>query len=486
MSTINAELGGSAWSPPQPGTAGRARHVLGVGSVAFTIAADALVIAGSFALAYVLRFVVQDDLGPAQSGAEYAGMEATVAVVVVALLASHGMYDLDHPRQRSSQLYAILSSVSIALVLAVTLAFFIGETSYSRVWFAAGWGLTITTLAVWRAALERAYAALRVRFVPARRAIVVGANAAGRESACELEASGYEVVGYVDNGSDLGDQADHPLLGAIADLEELVQSCGVEELLIALPFDRREQLSRILTRGFRRPVQIKYALDMADLLPRRFAVRRIGTRQYVDFAPVARVSWLKRAADLAAGVPTLLALLPLFVVVAIAIKLDSRGPIFYTQTRVGKDVRPFRMLKFRSMQVNADELLLTLLDRNEVSGPIFKIRRDPRVTRVGRVLRRFSLDELPQLINVVLGDMSLVGPRPPTSAEVERYEDWQIGRLRARPGITGLWQVSGRTEVPFLDMVRLDLHYIRNWSLGLDAEILLRTIPAVLSTKGAY
>jgi lipopolysaccharide/colanic/teichoic acid biosynthesis glycosyltransferase len=172
--------------------------------------------------------------------------------------------------------------------------------------------------------------------------------------------------------------------------------------------------------------------------------------------------------------------------VALAIKLDSPGPIFYRQQRVGKHGRRFWMLKFRSMRQDADRLLDTLRAHNEASGPLFKMRRDPRITRVGRLLRRWSLDELPQLFNVLRGDMSLVGPRPPIPAEVEEYEDWQHGRLRAVPGITGLWQVSGRSEVPFHDMVRLDLHYIRNWSLGLDLVILLRTIPAVLTSRGAY
>ena len=182
----------------------------------------------------------------------------------------------------------------------------------------------------------------------------------------------------------------------------------------------------------------------------------------------------------------LVLLVPLLVAIAIAIKVDSPGSTLYGQVRVGKDGRHFRMLKFRSMRQDADRLIADLLDLNEVTGPMFKIRRDPRITRVGRFIRRYSLDELPQLINVVLGDMSLVGPRPPTAAEVERYQDWEHGRLRAVPGITGLWQVSGRTEIPFSEMVRLDLDYIRNWSLALDVEILLRTIPAVFSTKGAY
>jgi len=144
------------------------------------------------------------------------------------------------------------------------------------------------------------------------------------------------------------------------------------------------------------------------------------------------------------------------------------------------------MFKFRSMCQDAEQRLDALRAQNEASGPLFKIRKDPRVTRVGGVLRRWSLDELPQLLNVLRGEMSLVGPRPPIPSEVAKYEDWQLGRLRAVPGLTGLWQVSGRSEVPFHDMVRLDLHYIGNWSLGLDLEILLRTIPAVLTNRGAY
>jgi lipopolysaccharide/colanic/teichoic acid biosynthesis glycosyltransferase len=173
-------------------------------------------------------------------------------------------------------------------------------------------------------------------------------------------------------------------------------------------------------------------------------------------------------------------------VIAIAIKLDSRGSIFYRQLRVGKDGTYFFMLKFRSMRQDAERVLEELRQQNEATGPLFKMRNDPRVTRVGRILRRLSLDELPQLFNVLRGEMSLVGPRPPIPSEVAKYEEWQFGRLRAVPGITGLWQVSGRSDVPFHDMVRLDLHYIRNWSLALDLAILLRTIPAVLTSRGAY
>jgi exopolysaccharide biosynthesis polyprenyl glycosylphosphotransferase len=222
------------------------------------------------------------------------------------------------------------------------------------------------------------------------------------------------------------------------------------------------------------------------LLPQRFEVQALGRRRYIEFAPVAAVRWPKRALDLLITGAGVLAISPLLVAIAVAVKLDSPGPVFYRQQRVGKNGRHFWMYKFRSMVVDADRRLAELRTHNEATGPLFKMRRDPRITRIGGFLRRWSLDELPQLLNVLRGEMSLVGPRPPLPSEVAEYEDWQMGRLRAVPGLTGLWQVSGRSEVPFHDMVRLDLHYIRNWSLGLDVEILLRTIPAVMTNRGAY
>ncbi len=451
--------------------------------VGVAAAADTLILVGSFLLANAVRSVPPD--GNAAFTSDSSDLMAViVAVLGVGLLALRNVYDFEHPQPWPSQLYAIVASVSIAIVGAVGLSLFVSEP-FARSWSAAGSIFAVLGLATWHAAMGRGYPVLSGLLMPARRAIIVGANAAGRESARDLEQKGYQVVGYADNGSDLLD-VDRPLLGPIARLDELVQNFGVDELVIALPTDRRAQLSRVLPRGFVRHVHVKYAPDLGDLLPRHFDIRWIGARHYIDFAPVVQVSWVKRAVDVTLAVSGLVVLAPVFLTLAIAIKVDSPGPTFYRRVRVGKDGRRFGMLKFRSMRQDAEACIAELLQRNEVSGPMFKIRRDPRVTRVGRFLRRYSLDELPQLLNVVLGDMSLVGPRPPLVAEVEKYEDWELGRLRAVPGITGLWQVSGRTEVPFHDMVRLDLHYIRNWSFVLDVEILLRTIPAVLSTKGAY
>lgn len=195
--------------------------------------------------------------------------------------------------------------------------------------------------------------------------------------------------------------------------------------------------------------------------------------------------FLKRAIDVVGSASGLLLLSPLLAAVAAAVKLSDRGPVFFRQERVGLNGRRFTLYKFRTMVVNADKMKQELLDRNEVDGPVFKIRDDPRVTPLGRVLRKTSMDELPQLWNVLRGEMSLVGPRPPIPSEVDQYERWQRRRLSMRPGITCLWQISGRSELDFESWMKLDLQYIDHWSLALDFIILLKTVPAVLSTRGA-
>jgi len=194
----------------------------------------------------------------------------------------------------------------------------------------------------------------------------------------------------------------------------------------------------------------------------------------------------KRCLDLALALSGLLLLLPLLPAIVILIKLDSRGPVLFTQKRVGRGGRLFTCYKFRSMVQNAESLKSHLVSLNEATGPAFKIREDPRITAIGAFLRRSSLDEVPQLFNVVLGDMSVVGPRPQIPAEVELYEPWHRRRLDVKPGITCLWQISGRSHLSFEDWMRLDLDYIRQRSLRLDLMILLKTVPAVIARKGAY
>jgi exopolysaccharide biosynthesis polyprenyl glycosylphosphotransferase len=195
---------------------------------------------------------------------------------------------------------------------------------------------------------------------------------------------------------------------------------------------------------------------------------------------------MKRCLDIVVSALALVILSPVLALAALAVKLTSAGPVLFRQERVGLMGRRFRMLKFRSMVANADQMKARLLDRNEQSGPVFKMQKDPRVTPVGRFLRKHSIDELPQLVNVLRGDMSLVGPRPPLAKEVEQYEAWQLRRLSVRPGLTCVWQVSGRSEISFHDWMLLDMRYIDHWSFAGDLGLIMRTIPAVLTGRGAH
>jgi exopolysaccharide biosynthesis polyprenyl glycosylphosphotransferase len=197
-------------------------------------------------------------------------------------------------------------------------------------------------------------------------------------------------------------------------------------------------------------------------------------------------STIKRIMDIVMSVAAMAVCAPFLPLVALAIKLDSSGPIFHCQERIGKGGVPFRLFKLRSMTLGAETVRASLAADAEVTGPVFKMRNDPRVTRVGRLLRKYSIDELPQLLNVLSGQMSLVGPRPPLPVEVEDYEPWHMRRLSVKPGLTCIWQVSGRSHVSFDRWVRMDIEYIENQSIWLDLKLLLLTIPAVFSGRGAY
>ena len=278
-------------------------------------------------------------------------------------------------------------------------------------------------------------------------------------------------------------------MGNTADIPRLVKRQRIDEVIITLPWMYHRKIVSIIAQCEREQVRVRIVPDMFQMTLSHLDVEdlggipMIGVRE-ISISSSARL--FKRTMDVVVALVGLILLFPLFLLIGLMIRIDSPGSVLFRQIRVGKDEQLFACYKFRSMREGAEQEKDKLLDQNEADGPIFKIRNDPRITSVGRFLRRTSLDELPQLINVLMGHMSLVGPRPAPPSEVQRYQPWHKRRLEVAPGITGLWQVSGRSELTFDEMVLLDLYYIENWSPALDLQILLRTVPKVLLGEGAY
>ena len=275
---------------------------------------------------------------------------------------------------------------------------------------------------------------------------------------------------------------------AISQLPELLRRQVIDEVIFAVSKDELEKLEDAFLRCEEEGVKTRVLLNFFPHVISKVYLERLGEKPLLTFSATPESESLllvKRLVDFVLALALLIILSPLFLVLALLIKLTSRGPVLYRQTRCGLGGRPFTLHKFRSMQPDADLRREELEALNEMDGPVFKIRTDPRCTRVGRLMRRFSLDELPQLVNILKGDMSFVGPRPPLPEEVEKYERWQRRRLRMPPGLTCLWALEGRSQLSFRRWMELDLEYIDNWSMALDWKILLKTIPVVLLGRGA-
>ena len=323
-----------------------------------------------------------------------------------------------------------------------------------------------------------------------RRALLVGSGKhieAVAQAIAGRARTRVDVVGYIS----LTPRPQNGLrsLGQLAQLPAVLAAERVQEVIIADPDFPHEQAVELVDLCHQRGVTVHVALstmeiliDRAEFVPGQTVplfTLRPPVFEGIDYA-------LKRSFDLVLSTVGLILLSPVLLAIATAIKLSSRGPAIYRSVRPGMAGKPFRCFKFRTMREHADQVQADLEPLNEQSGALFKIRQDPRLTRIGRFLRRFSLDELPQLVNVVRGEMSLVGPRPLPMRDFARLQEWHKKRYLVLPGITGLWQVSGRAELDFDDLVRLDFLYLERWSILLDLSILLKTIPAVLSRRGAF
>jgi exopolysaccharide biosynthesis polyprenyl glycosylphosphotransferase len=460
----------------------RRHHYVLYGTMAVS---DAVCVVTALLLAYQFRFAV---LRPSP---DYLVVLALAPLATVAIYLCFGLYRI-HQFSSAEEFRRIILAVS-ALIGAIVMCSFWSSASTSRLWIFCAWLLAVTftasTRRMWHRRIRRYWAVGRLTFDT----LIVGTNHEAQHLAERLSTSklGYRPLGFVSTGPDDTTVLNGlPILGSIGGLRQFIHWSSASCVFVAATAVRPEDIKHVLKARRLDGVEIRVTANFpAVLSATRFTPQAIDglIALSVNAVRLTRSQAIaKRTFDLVVSILALLALSPVLAAIALAIKLTTPGPALFRQQRVGLQRRPFMVIKFRTMVTGAELMLTDLASRNEADGPLFKVRGDPRVTLIGRWLRRYSLDELPQLWNVLRGEMSLVGPRPPLPREVEAYEEWQLGRLEVRPGITGLWQVSGRSDLSFDEYVRLDLFYVENWSLAYDLFILLKTIPMLLSPRGAY
>lgn len=468
--------------------------------VAALVVSDAFAMLVGTSMASLVRFGrLTAQVGFENSTIEVTFLQASVLVgaIWLAFLAMERLYDLERLFWGAGEFTRVVRALSMGVVAVVLLTYLLKTPGLSRLWIVTAWAACVATVMAGRLVVRIVLNRLRRRGGLAERTLVVGSNAEAADIIRILLAhpeSGLLPVGCMASSQaerlDLDYCSDKlPVLGYARELKDAIIPNDIDAVVIASSAFEHDILARIIAELRGLEVTIHLSSGLFEVLTSRVFVREVGGVPLIGVKGVSlatRKVLTKRVFDILVAGGLVLFGLPVWLAIMAAIKSSSRGPVFYSQTRVGRDGHEFGMLKFRSMVADADARRAELAEENEASGPIFKMRDDPRVTPVGKWLRKYSIDEFPQLINVLRGEMSLAGPRPPLPREVLEYSAYHWRRLEVVPGMTGLWQVSGRSELTFEDMVRLDLFYIENWSLGLDMSILLRTVPTVLGAKGAY
>jgi exopolysaccharide biosynthesis polyprenyl glycosylphosphotransferase len=410
-------------------------------------------------------------------------------VAVLAIFGGLHLYEA-HRHAPAEEFRRIVVAVSATVGVLMLFSFW-WKADLSRVWVGASWVLALVFALLERRIWHARFGRLRARGVLAFPTVVVGANeeAARLVTMMQRPAFGFRPIGVVTTSSTRSSKLDLPVMGTLDELRMVLLATRAECVFVASTAVRPDEMEPIAKAVRLAGIEVRITATLPEVLSSRLTVQPLGGLTALSLRPVrltgAQVV-AKFAFDLLMAGVSLVVLSPLLVGIALAIKLTSRGPVLFRQRRVGLRGRPFTMLKFRTMRPGADRDVDRLRAEHGVKDLMFKLPDDPRVTRVGRWLRRSSLDELPQLLNVIKGDMSMVGPRPALPEEAARYQDWQFDRLEVPPGITGLWQVSGRADLSFDESVRLDLFYIENWSLAYDFYIVVKTVPVMLSGRGAY
>jgi exopolysaccharide biosynthesis polyprenyl glycosylphosphotransferase len=479
------------------------------------VAADALAAALSFIVAFTVRQgadAFNSKWGWSEQFAPYGAMLILVIVIRLLTLRYVDLYRIRGEFSFVDDGLRVFKATAIGSLLIVATAFLyrggfaFRSFSYARGVFIVDFLFAFVSIGAIRFVMRAAQTIVRRREINLIPTLVVGR---GTEAALfikemrERPALGYRVIGVVDikpvERRDAETYEGVPVVSTLEGLPEAIRDSGANEVIIADPDVNADALFDVMIRcGRRRGVEFRIAPSLFNCLPRKTEIDQIGVLPMIRLfrEPLSSSSrLLKRTFDILISAASITFLFPLWLLIALLIKLDSKGPIFYTQERVGMDGRLFLVFKFRTMKAGADSETHRQYQKAFIEGraeanlgdggkPTYKLLADPRITRVGKLLRRTSLDEVPQLLNVLMGDMSVVGPRPPIPYEVEAYELWHRKRLDMKPGLTGLWQVSGRNRLPFEEMVRLDLFYIENWSLLLDLKIILRTGLVMIGGEG--
>ena len=407
-----------------------------------------------------------------------------------------GLYQSKRLEARRNEVTDVLTATSIGTLVLILAGALFRIRMFTPIFFVGFWIMGSSTLVACRLVLRRLLGWVRSHGRNLRRILIVGTNQRAVRLAQSIESKpelGYELMGFVDDewpGHEAFRASGYPIVGDCEHFSQLLREHVVDEVVLALPMKSCYiQASRIATQSREQGILVRSLTSIFDL--------DVPHSNAVDFEPDAAIpigshpadgwpSVIKRMLDFAISAVALILLAPLFLTTALLIRWDSPGPIFFVQERVGLNKRRFRLYKLRTMMADAEERQREIEHLNEASGAVFKIRNDPRLTPVGKLLRKTSIDELPQLFNVLKGDMSLVGPRPLPVRDYQRFDqDWQRRRFSVRPGLTCLWQINGRSSTPFEKWMELDMDYIDHWSLGLDLKILAKTIPAVLKGSGA-
>lgn len=459
--------------------------------VLLAIVLDACTIAAAFALAYLLRFywevIPAADSPPA---GPYFAILPLLVPVWIAVFAAYGLY-----RERLQGFFdealRVISAVSVGLMALLAGSFFYRQFSYSRLWILFAWAVSIALVLLSRGIMRAVHRGLRARGVDVRQVLIVGTGPEARDLARVLRGHpefGQRPIAFVD-GTSAGEVDGLPVVGRPEQVLAAVRKTASHRVIIALPAEARETILRVAAACQEAGVPFGILPDLYTLIASGAQIELVDRLPLLTLHGSPLTGWgrrLKDTFDVVGALVGLILTLPLWAVIAVLIVLDAPGPVFFRQNRIGKAGVPFYAWKFRTMVADADHHLEDDARLRERFAVAFKLPDDPRVTRIGRWLRRTSLDELPQLLNVLRGEMSLVGPRPIVEDELQKYGPWERRLLCVKPGLTGLWQILRHHRPDYAQRVSLDMYYIDHWSVGLDLKILLRTFPSVIAGRGAY